>query len=119
MRTYEIANGFKVTKSGGVLFDINEYRAIGKGIEELHSKGYDIINMSEFKEPIPEWVQFALTPQKFATERNPNPKTPENVYAEICMDKNEVGRILVLTGYKSMEKAPFMIKLLEANRCNE
>ena len=116
MRTYEISNGFKVTKSGEILFDINEYRAIGKGIEELHSKGYDTINICEFKEPVPEWVQFEVNPKKFASERNPNSKTSKNVYAEVCIDKNEVIRILVLTGFKSMEKAPFIIKLLEAHR---
>ena len=119
MRTYEIANGFKVTKSRGILFDINEYKTIEKGIKELHSKGYDTINISEFKEPVPEWIQFEINPEKFASERNPNPKTSKNVYAEVCIDKNEVAHILVLTGYKSMEKAPFIIKLLEANRKNE
>ena len=119
MRTYEIANGFKVTKTGGILFDENECKAIGKGIDELHSKGYDTINISEFKKPIPEWVQFEVNPEKFASERNPNPKASKNVYAEVCIDKNEVIRILVLTGFKSMEKAPSIIKLLEANRCNK
>ena len=119
MRTYEIANGFKVTKSGGILFDINEYKAIEKGIKELHSKDYDTINICEFKESIPEWVQFEINPKKFASERNPNPKTSKNVYAEVCIDKNGGCRILVLTGYKSMEKAPFIIKLLEANRYNK
>lgn len=116
MRTFEISNGFRIVKSGGILLDKNRSEAIVRGISELHSKGYDVCSLHEFKEPFPEWVQFQLTPEKFATERNPKPYASENVYIGICKDNN----IIVIVGHRSEKNAPDLIRLAEeAKRLEE
>ena len=95
---------FGKTFSKGADFTIEEMEAISEGTQELKSQDCKYIKIYVFKEwNTPNWAKYIMY----------NAKNPKNFFPYRSIEKD---RIIVLVGFKSLKKAPFVIQQLEDQR---